>query len=87
MTGWGACNRSFFLCTDGIGDCDSEQDCVGDLICLQRHVGETYVGYDFSQIAPDVDVCVKPGYNKQIPHIDPVFLLFVFFLSANLKVF
>jgi len=47
-------------CSDGQSDCDKDYECEGDLICWERHNGETDSRYDTSGIAINADVCVRP---------------------------
>jgi len=47
-------------CSDGQSDCDSDDECEGDLICWQRSNGETDPRYDTSGVDGTADVCVQP---------------------------
>jgi len=54
-------------CEENVGDCDSDQECAGDLICLSD------VG-DFHGWRSDVDVCrVQGATDCPVPEGDPVF--------------
>lgn len=58
MTGFNKCSESS-PCADGYGDCNSNAECEGNLICFNRRTGdETRNGYDFSQIWVN-DICVQ----------------------------
>jgi len=46
-------------CSDGQSDCDSDNECEGDLICWQRENGETDPRYDTSGIDYRADVCIQ----------------------------
>ena len=48
-------------CSHGQGDCDSDDDCAGSLICFQRSYGELMPGLDFDRVRFDFDVCVDMG--------------------------
>ena len=57
------CGESFpltGLCTECTGDCDSNSDCEGDMMCLQRDGGEDVPGCTFTDSyrkAGDDDYC------------------------------
>jgi len=71
--GWEYCGKNGTLCGDGDGDCQTDDDCIGDLICFQRTNQDLREGYDFSLLADVVggagaDICVHQHIaNEAIP--------------------
>ena len=46
-------------CNDGVGDCDLDSDCKGNLVCLKRDIGTEFDGYNFAALPDRTDVCVQ----------------------------
>ena len=78
----GECGASGgFFCGECEGDCDSNDDCTGDLVCSQRSGIEAVPGCTGEGGARDVygkDICVKPpsmapvATTSGVPSMDPV---------------
>jgi hypothetical protein len=54
-----------------VGDCDSHEDCLGDLVCLQRDSHTTaypVFGCSGTPHSPDTDYCINP---RDIPDDNP----------------
>ena len=58
----GECDPSTYLCEECEGDCDSDSDCVGDLVCRQRSGNEAVSGCTGEGGSRDVygkDICMQ----------------------------
>jgi hypothetical protein len=63
----GECNANIFLCKECEGDCDRDEDCEGDLICMQRDGLERVSGCMGAGGSTDMygkDICVKPDIGQ-----------------------
>lgn len=57
-------------CSECVGDCDTDDDCEGDLVCFQvigRGRGIEIPGCDMKPVFSKTDFCVKPGFEVPEP--------------------
>ena len=56
-------------CSVGVGDCDTDNDCMSGLKCGQRDKGETFPGLTgFEKFPGNVagDYCFDPKWNQKV---------------------
>lgn len=59
-------DKDGYRCSIGLGDCDNDNQCEGDLLCFERTHDEAIPGIYTGRLTRDDDICFLPDFYPKV---------------------